>query len=123
VISTTGSQVDIIPTIAGLLGLETEIYGWGRDLFSLEPDDSGFAVIVASDKLGLIEGSSFFFHRIDLTKKLYDLNERRYLENDLMEQFPEKAERMERRLNSYIQLADYLSRGRPEINQQPGISP
>ena len=119
VISATGSQVDILPTIAGLLGLETDMYSWGRDLFSLEPDDSGFAVIVASDKLGLIEGSSFLFHRVDITKKLYDLKKRPNPENDLKEFYPEKTERMEQRLNSYIQLANYLSRGRPEINQLP----
>lgn len=123
VISTTGSQVDIIPTIAGLLGLETDIYGWGRNLLSLAPDDSGFAVIVAGDKLGLIEGSSFLFHRVDITKKLYDLKELPYLENDLIKQYPEKAEMMERRLNSYIQLADYLSRGRLDINQLSEINP
>ncbi|MCP4704439.1 MAG: LTA synthase family protein [candidate division Zixibacteria bacterium] len=116
-ITTTGSQVDILPTLLGLLDIKTTHNSWGRDLLSLKPDDSGFAVITEGEKLGLIEGSSFLFHQLNVYKKLYDLNDTLYLENDLSETFPEKAITMEKKLNSYIQLANYLSRGRKEINK------
>ncbi|MCP4703460.1 MAG: sulfatase-like hydrolase/transferase [candidate division Zixibacteria bacterium] len=116
-ITTTGSQVDILPTLLGLLDIETTHNSWGRDLLSLKPDDSGFAIITEGEKLGLIEGSSFLFHQVNIYKKLYDLNDTAYLENDLYDLFPDKAKSMEHKLNSYIQLANYLSRGRKEISK------
>ncbi len=114
IVSVTGSQVDIVPTITGLLGLKTSVNSWGRDLLALNSADSGFAVIVASERLGLIEGSSFLFHWVGVSKQLFSLNDEPYLENNIIDRFPEKARRMEKRLNSYIQLANWLSRGRPE---------
>jgi phosphoglycerol transferase MdoB-like AlkP superfamily enzyme len=107
----TASHVDIIPIIVGLLGLETEMYTWGRDILSLPEDDSGFAVIVSEEKLGLIEGSKFFFHWVGVGKKLYDLDDSLYLENNLMDSLPDLAAGMEKKLDSYIQLANLLSRG------------
>ncbi|UCD94442.1 MAG: sulfatase-like hydrolase/transferase [Candidatus Zixiibacteriota bacterium] len=111
-IERAASQVDIAPTVAGLLGLETEIQPWGRDQIAVADEDPGFAVIADGRKLGLIEGSRFFFHWIDATKKLYDLSDEPYLERNLMDSLPDLSRRMERRLNSYIQLAHLLSRGR-----------
>jgi len=117
VVSTTGSQVDIIPTITGLLGLKITVKGWGRDLFALDNDDPGFAVITASDRLGLVADSLFMFHWIGISKSLYDLNDRPYLENDIIKKYPELADSMQQRLDSYIQLAAYLTRGKPDVEK------
>lgn len=111
VIDKTGSQVDIVPTLIDILGLSVVQYSWGRDLLNLPVDDSGFAVIVAEDRLGLIEGSRFFFNWLGSGKLLYNLSETPYLEHNLLDAYPDNAIRMERRLNSYIELAVYLSRG------------
>ena len=113
----TGSQVDIIPTLVGLTGLETEIYGWGRDLLNLPDNDPGFAVMVAGDRLGIVEDSLFYMHWVGPPqKRLYNLYERPYLENDLRDERPATAARLERELHSYIQLAHTLSRGRINIS-------
>jgi len=111
VINKTGSQVDILPTLLGILGLETKHSSWGRDLLSLNEDDSGFAVIVLDEKLGLVEGSYFYLHWAGSVKILFDLNESPYLQNNLFDSLSEKSDRMNYRLNSYIQMANYLSRG------------
>lgn len=111
IIERTTSQVDMLPTLIGVLGIETSLYCWGRDQFSLPDDDSGFAVFIDEERMGLIEGSKFYFHWVDVFKKLYDLNDESYLSNDLSDSLPEVATRMDTKLNSYVQLADYLSRG------------
>ncbi len=45
---TVGSQVDVVPTVMGLLGDQYVHQCWGRDLFALNSDDKGFAVIKPS---------------------------------------------------------------------------
>ena len=117
IVTASAGQVDILPTIIGLTGIGTTHYSWGQNLFDLSPDDSGLAVIVSGEKLGLIEGSQFYFHWVGISESLYDLNERPYLENNLIGSHRDRAERMRKYLNSYIQLADYLSRGDLKITE------
>ncbi|UCD17070.1 MAG: LTA synthase family protein [Candidatus Zixiibacteriota bacterium] len=111
IVETIASQVDIMPTLIGLIGLDTDINCWGRDVLACESDDSGFAIIVADEKLGLIEGSLFYFHWVGAGRWMYNLLDMPYLETNLTDAFPETAVSMERRLDSYIQLASFLSRG------------
>ncbi|SYZ72944.1 putative Sulfatase [Candidatus Zixiibacteriota bacterium] len=112
IVSKTGSQVDIIPTVVDLLGLSPTLYSWGRDLLSLPSDDPGFAVIVGEDRLGLIEPPYFFFDWVKIGKYMYDMRATDYLEHDILRDHSDTAAIMERRLASYIRLAEYLSRGR-----------
>jgi len=109
-IDKTASQVDITPTIINILNLNTELYCWGRNILSLPDSDSGFAIINAEEKLGLIEGSMLYLHWLEATREMYDITDPSYLKKNLISQRPETASDMERRLNSYIQLADYLSK-------------
>jgi phosphoglycerol transferase MdoB-like AlkP superfamily enzyme len=44
----TGSQVDLLPTILGLLNLRTRHSAWGQDLLNLNPAD-GFAISVVGN--------------------------------------------------------------------------
>jgi phosphoglycerol transferase MdoB-like AlkP superfamily enzyme len=112
IIQATGAQVDISPTLVGLLGLTTTEYAWGRNLLKSPNDDSGFAVIVSDEKLGIISGASFFFEWLDgRGKALYDLNQPEYFKSNLIDSNPDIADKMEKQLRSYIQLANYLSRG------------
>jgi phosphoglycerol transferase MdoB-like AlkP superfamily enzyme len=111
IITMTAGQVDILPTIIGILGLDTELYSWGRDVLNIKDNDPGYAVIVAGERLGLIEGQEFFVHWVGALKKMYNLNDTPFLSKDYIDSLPEKANRLEKNLNSYIQLANYLSRG------------
>lgn len=57
--STVASQVDIVPSVLGLLDLETPLQCWGRNLFSPALKDEGFAVIKPSggeETAALVEG-------------------------------------------------------------------
>jgi phosphoglycerol transferase MdoB-like AlkP superfamily enzyme len=48
--SVVAGQLDILPTVLGLLGLKTRHAAWGRDLLAV-PDDDGFAVSIAGDQV------------------------------------------------------------------------
>jgi phosphoglycerol transferase MdoB-like AlkP superfamily enzyme len=47
-ITTVATQVDVIPTILGLLGKPFTHQSWGRDILSLGPSDKGFGIIKPS---------------------------------------------------------------------------
>ncbi len=54
-----GTQVDIVPTIGGLLGLRFAHQCWGRDLLAIPSDDEGFGMIKpsgGSQTVAFIEG-------------------------------------------------------------------
>ncbi len=106
IIDKTGSQVDIIPTLIGMLGLETRMYCWGRDLLSLPDNDSGFAIVNAERKLGMIENSILYFHWVGAARELYDLHDTPYLEINKIDSLPVLAARMEKQLDSYMQMAN-----------------
>lgn len=46
--SVVGTQVDLVPTIVGLLGKPFVHQSWGRDLLALSPGDRGFGIIKPS---------------------------------------------------------------------------
>ncbi len=114
VIPMTGGQVDILPTLLGVMGIETSHLSWGRDLLSLNANDSGFAVLVNGQRLGYIAGSHFYFHWIDRIDSYYNLKDTSYLENNLIDSLPESAAALRAKLLSYIQTADRLSRRKME---------
>lgn len=112
IVTRVGSQVDIISTVAALMPADRSFISWGRDLLNVAAGDSGFAVIVSEEKLGLIEGSKFYFSYADNPHRfLYDLNDPVYYQHNIQDSLPDLALAMERRLKSYIQLANHLARG------------
>ena len=58
--STVASQVDIGPTVLGLIGSNAPHQAWGRNLLAIPPGDQGFAVVKPSggkEEVALIEGN------------------------------------------------------------------
>ncbi len=62
-----GSQVDLLPTVLGLMGLKAPNQAWGRDLFRLNPDDEGFAIVKPSGDSRVL---GYFFGKYLLVKAL-----------------------------------------------------
>ncbi len=112
VVNKIASQVDIVPTLAGLLGEKIDTQRWGRDILNLPDSDNGFAVIDADEKFGMVEDSMLYFHWAGAGEYLYDLNEQPYLQHNLKDTLKNKYESMAVRTNSYIQLAIQLSRSK-----------
>lgn len=72
--ATVGSQLDILPTILGVLNLETEHASFGRDLIQVASRrESGFAYLMLGDTIGWVEGPWILQDFLDKSSpKLYD---------------------------------------------------
>lgn len=67
-LSAVASQIDVLPSIAGLLGLPYRNTGLGRDLFRQQEIDGGrsnaaFIIDHPSRSIGVVRGSHFLNHR------------------------------------------------------------
>lgn len=72
--SVVGSQVDVVPTIMGILGGDYEHHCWGRDLLALAPNDPGRAYIKPSGTdftTAFIEGDKILVQPPNATPRLY----------------------------------------------------
>lgn len=114
---TVASQVDIGPSVLGLLGMNAPHQGWGRNLFSPTLQDEGFAVIKPSggeELVALIEGDRLLLVAPKEKPELYryDLgfppsgSEDRYREEKSL------AKEMEKRLLAYVQTGILSLRAR-----------
>jgi phosphoglycerol transferase MdoB-like AlkP superfamily enzyme len=105
---TVASQVDIGPSVMGLLGVDDPTQAWGRNLFSPALQDAGFAVIKPSgseEVVALIEGDRLLMLDPKSPPKLY-----RYALDgpsaDALDETasdPQRVQRMEKRLLAYVQ--------------------
>ncbi|HDS16895.1 MAG TPA: alkaline phosphatase family protein [Proteobacteria bacterium] len=106
--SLVGSQIDVVPTILGLLEQPFAHQGWGRNLLQTAADDPGFAVIKPSGSdpsVALVRGEKIFVKPpAGRVPQLYDYQ--LYPEGRATPvSESETAEMMETDLNAYIQTA------------------
>jgi phosphoglycerol transferase MdoB-like AlkP superfamily enzyme len=78
-VHTVASQVDVLPTSLGVLGIRTANQAWGRDLFRLDSSDPGWAVLKPagnSQKVAFIQGNSLLVMKPGFNSELwqYKLN-------------------------------------------------
>lgn len=114
---TVASQVDIGPSVMGLLGVDDPTQAWGRNLFSPALQDAGFAVIKPSgseEVVALIEGDRLLMLDPKSSPKLY-----RYALNgssadafDETANDPQRVQRMEKQLLAYVQTGILTLRSR-----------
>ncbi|MFT3929108.1 MAG: LTA synthase family protein [Spongiibacteraceae bacterium] len=102
-----GSQVDVAPTIMGILGGDYEHHCWGRDLLSLPADDQGRAFIKPSGTdftTAFIEGDKILVQPPNATPRLYNYTTLPHLVATPIED--EAAQKhMNTLMNAYIQTA------------------
>ncbi len=72
----TASQLDILPTILGLIGLDSPHQAFGRDLFRLPADDPGHAYVKRPGEpmLGWIKGNEILVASTGSPAHLYSLD-------------------------------------------------
>ena len=111
--TTVGSQVDIAPIIAGLLGGESSHSCWGRDL--LHVNDKGFAVIKPSGSdqtTAIIDSDLILVKQPHLDEKLYRYQLGKDIKASLISD-ESKLKEMKHKLEAYIQTAmDALLHGK-----------
>jgi phosphoglycerol transferase MdoB-like AlkP superfamily enzyme len=104
-IHTVGSQVDVFPTVMGLMGIRSLNQSWGRDLFRLEPTDPGWAVIKPSGSaqtVGLVQGDRLFVTSPNLSPSAYQFKLNPWTANQI-ELSPEDSAALSEELHGYIQ--------------------
>jgi phosphoglycerol transferase MdoB-like AlkP superfamily enzyme len=112
--ATVASQVDITPSILGLLGLDLPHQSWGRNLFAPTLKDEGFAVIKPSggdDKVALIEGDHLLLKEPKTAAQLYRYSLAFPPAAQQVDE-PERVKVMTRRLDSYIETGLLALRNR-----------
>ncbi|HKJ52890.1 MAG TPA: LTA synthase family protein [Gammaproteobacteria bacterium] len=105
--STVGSQLDILPTVLGLLNLSASHASFGRDLIAAR--DNGFAMAIAGGDArwhqdgyllndALTRAPPFLCHEVQDPQ----------CRNNLWQQDRQQGERMQERLRSYLSLSQTL---------------
>lgn len=102
----TASQLDILPTIVGLMGFDTPHQAFGRDLFRLPEGDPGHAFVKRSGEplLGWVEKDSIFVGSV-LAPTAYhhfQLGFPPEASGDLSDAYPEGAAAFSRKLDAMV---------------------
>ncbi|NMG64986.1 sulfatase-like hydrolase/transferase [Azoarcus indigens] len=103
---TVGTQVDIVPTIAGRLG-DTRHQCWGRDLLALPADDPGFGIIKPSGSdqtVAIVRGDHILVQPKGLPVREYAYRLGANPASQRLEGAADEAE-LKRQLDAYIQTA------------------
>ncbi len=112
--STIASQVDIGPSVLGLLGLEVPHQGWGRNLFSPRLNDPGFAVVKPSggkEEVALIEGNYLLMRTPKESPRLYRYTLDFPPHSEQIDD-PQRSREMDHRLKAYVETGLLNLRGR-----------
>jgi phosphoglycerol transferase MdoB-like AlkP superfamily enzyme len=112
VIDTVASTVDVLPTIAGLLGLDCVNKTIGRDLFDARFDDSRYALTLTRQGpghlLGLIGEDYYFLIASDGDgPRLHRIYANRPSEN-LIEELPDVADQYQMRLFAIYETVKFM---------------
>lgn len=108
--STVASQVDVVPSVLGLLGTSIKHQSWGRNLFSTTQNDNGFAVIKPSggeERVAIIDDN----YLLELAPKenarmyRYKLGNHPSATADLSSDQPQLSKRLQHKLQSYVETA------------------
>ncbi|MCD6292498.1 MAG: sulfatase-like hydrolase/transferase [Deltaproteobacteria bacterium] len=106
--STIGTQVDLVPTIMGLLNKPFTHHCWGRNLLNIAADDPGFGIIKPSGSdptVAMLNGDRILVHPPDghnsqlYRYQLYPRTQAEVVNN------PACANEMETTLQAYVQTA------------------
>lgn len=105
-----GSQVDILPTVMGLLKLDYSHASFGRDLFTLE-EDEGFAILASDQQIGIINHSYYFIEDLGINTSLYNYRvpHRRTVNLiGISDEMQQVANDMQTTMRSHLQTALHL---------------
>jgi len=105
--ATVGSQVDIVPTVMGMLGGSYVHHCWGRDLLALPKGDPGRAVIKPSGNeqmVAFIEGKTILIKAPNTGPKLFRYKTRPIMSAEPIDN-PLMMDQMQKALNAYLQTA------------------
>ena len=91
IVDKAGSQLDLLPTIMGLLGGDYIHSAWGKDLLSEENKD-GFAYVVENNFIGIIDKENIYIDGINIEGVLRKKSDDSIIEDrELIEKYKKAA--------------------------------
>ena len=108
------SQIDILPTIMGLLHLDHLHASFGRDLLNLDVDE-GFAILANNQQIGIITDAYYLIEDLGINTFFYEYRHPFSSKQDRFGKYPhlqQIAEKMQTTLRSHLQIALYLLKSR-----------
>jgi phosphoglycerol transferase MdoB-like AlkP superfamily enzyme len=105
--SVVGTQVDVVPTIMGLLGGAYTHHCWGRDLLALPPGDPGQGVIKPSgsdQSVAILRGDRILIKPEDGPERMYRYELAPQLRAELLDDAATQQQ-LYRQLKAYLQTA------------------
>lgn len=102
-ITTYGTQMDVLPTVAGLLNFKYTNATFGIDLLA---EKRKYTVFSSDDKFGCLDDEFYYIYRKNGKETLH-----RYKEldpNDVLKDYPEKASEMKNHVISIMQTTKWL---------------
>ena len=108
VVDKYGCQTDILPTVMGLVGGDYTHQSWGRDLLKLDDSDRGFAAMNVLDRIGYIDPDFFYLERLGQAPSMIATGSLEFGGWDLKDIRPEEFRRIQKRLHTYLQIAEQL---------------
>jgi len=108
--NTVGSQLDILPTILGLLNLQTDHASFGRDLMRVVArKESGYAYLMLGHSIGWVEGPLILHDLLaESPPKLYNYIENPEITRDFATQRADLALRLRDKARSFMQVSRQL---------------
>ncbi|HWR83953.1 MAG TPA: sulfatase-like hydrolase/transferase, partial [Candidatus Deferrimicrobium sp.] len=108
-IETFGSQIDIVPTLMGLLGGDYRHASWGRNLLTVPADDPGFAPISVFERIGSVDRQYHYTEILGRTASLFETGIAAGNGSDIEDKYPAAFQSRQRRLRIFMQVAEQLS--------------
>jgi phosphoglycerol transferase MdoB-like AlkP superfamily enzyme len=97
-------QVDLLPTILGLLGRPTIHESWGRDILSSGSDTSGFAFLNKDKSFAWVEGQLMLYEKTQSMVTLRNINSNSPDDMDSSLLSSERSVAMQRKCRAMQQL-------------------
>ena len=101
------SQLDLLPTVLGLLQLKTTHSSWGRNLFEVQ-NDSGFAASVAGNEVRWHDSKYLLNDSLTGTPMLFDMLRDKACKENIWGQEAKEGEILKTRTRSFISLSQQL---------------
>lgn len=115
IIRNEGGQIDVIPTLMGVLGSDYKHESWGRNL--LQDSDSGVAFVNDANNGGMIERQFMYRDDFHARSSLIGRSADSTSDADISSRNESAFGMMQRRLRIFFQVADQLSTPRPEARR------
>ena len=117
VVEKTCGQVDLLPTILGLLGRPTINECWGRDILSSDNDTSGFAFLNKDKSFAWVEGPLICYEKTNSIVTLHNINLKSDFNSDTLSNSSERIAQMQRKGRAMQQLEVEMVHEGPNIEK------